>query len=126
MTNYPMYQGQHTAPYGYQPMQFGQYQQPTQQTGPELVTVQTMGQVEQIGVQPGQRKIVMVQNEPVIAARFADQMGLVTTEYYQLNKFDPAAAAAQPTQEYVTRAEFEQFVASIKAPARTKKEAATE
>lgn len=83
--------------------------------GPELVTVQTINQVEQVGIQPGQRRIVMVQNEPVIAVRAADQMGLASTEYYRLEKFDPAAVHAVPVADYVTRKEFEDFVASIKA-----------
>lgn len=92
--------------------------------GPELVTVQTINQVEQVGVQPGQRRIVMVQNEPVIAARSADQMGLVSTEYYRLEKFDPAASAVTPQTEYITRREFDEFVAGLKT--KTKKEDKTE
>lgn len=83
--------------------------------GPELVTVQTINQVEQVSIQPGQRRIVMVQNEPVIAVRSADQMGLAATEYYRLEKFDPAAVHAAPAVDYVTRKEFEEFVASMKA-----------
>lgn len=101
----------------------GPFQQPTAFPGvqpqnaafpasPELATVQTINQVEQVSLQPGQRRIVMVQNEPVIAARFADQMGLVTTEYYRLEKFDPAANT--PAPEYVTRKEFEDFVSGLK------------
>ena len=83
--------------------------------GPDLGTVQTIAQVDQVSIQPGQRRIVMVQNEPVIAVRFADQMGLVSSEYYRLEKFNPSAAPVVPAAEYVTRKEFEEFVASIKA-----------
>lgn len=100
----PYNQGQYMPTYG-----MNQYQN----NGPELVTVQNISQVEQIGVQPGQRKMVMVQNEPVVAARYADQMGLATTEYYRLTRFDPAAAAA-PVGDYVTRAEFERVLAVLK------------
>lgn len=88
---------------------------PVPPTGPELVTVQTVAQVEQVGLQPGQRKIVMVQNEPVIAARSADNMGLVSTEYYHLEKFDPTASASVPVVEYITRKEFDEFVESLKS-----------
>jgi hypothetical protein len=88
-------------------------QQNTAQTGGELVTVQTIAQVEQVGLQPGQRRLVMVQNEPVIAARCADNMGLVSTQYYRLEEFTPGAPAAA-SAEYVTRAEFDAFVASLK------------
>ena len=96
---------------------------PTQPSGMEVIPVQTIQQVEQVQIQPGQRKLVMVQNEPVIASRAADNMGLVTTEYYKLEKFTPGTATPQPT-EYVTRQEFENFVANInKQSARAKKEA---
>lgn len=48
--------------------------------GMEVVPVSLIQQVEQVQVQPGQRKMVLVQNEPVIASRSADNMGLVTTD----------------------------------------------
>jgi hypothetical protein len=113
----PMMQNPYYSPYqmGYTQMGYPQQMQQTQQTqqGSELVTVQTIAQVEQVSLQPGQRKMVMVQNEPIIAARVADQMGLVTTEYYQLTKYVPNAGA--PAQgDYITRKEFEEFVASLK------------
>lgn len=111
MYNYNGYngfnQGQYMPTYG---TGMNQYQQ---QAGPELVTVQTIEQVGQIGVQPGQRKVVMVQNEPVIATRYADQMGLASTEYYRLTKFDPAMNAATGG-DYVTRQEFEKVLAVLR------------
>ncbi len=94
------------------------------QMGMEVVPVQTIQQVEQVGLQPGQRKMVMVQNEPVIAARSADNMGLVTTEYYRLEKFVPGTAAPMQTVDYITRQEFDEFVASLKG--KGKKEASAE
>lgn len=83
------------------------------QSGMEVVPVPTIQQVDQVQLQPGQRKLVMVQNEPVIAARYADNMGLVTTEFYRLEKYDPHAVQGEPV-EYVTRKEFEEFVAGLK------------
>lgn len=113
------------SPYGYP--QFGQqangYPQnmymPNNATtqapvGMEVVPVSQIQQVEQVQVQPGQRKMVLVQNEPVIASRYADNMGLVTTEYYRLEKFIPGASATPQTGDYVTRKEFNAFVESLK------------
>lgn len=100
-----------------QPIQNVMTPQPTQmnmQTGIEVVPVTTIQQVEQVGLQPGQRKMVMVQNEPVIAARYADNMGLVTTEYYRLEKFTPGVPAQPQMNDYVTRQEFNEFVDSLK------------
>lgn len=107
--------------YGYPPPSFptgfqnsfsGQVipQTPATQNGvQDLVSVQTIEQVEQVQVQPGQRRIVMVQNDPVIAARVADNMGLVSTQYYQLTPYDPhAVASLSPTQNYITEEQFDQ------------------
>lgn len=82
--------------------------------GMEVVPVSLIQQVEQVQVQPGQRKMVLVQNEPVIASRSADNMGLVTTEYYRLEKFIPGASASPQTGDYVTRQEFNDFIESLK------------
>lgn len=89
--------------------------QPMMQQRDPWTIVQTLEQVEQIAVQPGQVAWVMVQNEPVFARREADRMGLITTEYCRFERFDPkAAAAARPVTDYVTREEFERFVAEMK------------
>lgn len=87
-------------------------QQQSSSAGPDWIQVPTAKQVEQVSVQPGGKAWVMVQNEPIFALRVADQMGLVSTDYYRFEKIDPAST--QPVaSDYVTRAEFEQFVASM-------------
>lgn len=109
-----------------------QQQAATQQTGPDWIPVTDIKQVEQVQVVPGGKAWVMLQNEPVFALRVADQMGLVTTSYYRFEKIDPEAVSA-PAQssEYVTRAEFQQFINSLRAPiaepqaAQVEKEAVT-
>lgn len=83
------------------------------QGGPDWIMAQTMAQVEQVAVLPGQKAWVMVQNEPVFALRTADQMGLVTTSYYRFEPFDPAAA--KPAEkEYITREDFDKLAAQLK------------
>ena len=90
-----------------------QMQQQTQQQaggGLDIVTVQNVGQVEQVQINPGQRRLVMVQNEPVVAMRVADNMGLASTEYYQLVKFDPTARTnvqAVDGNKYITEEQLE-------------------
>lgn len=105
-----------------------QQRQPQQQAQArpdiEVVPVQMLQQVEQVQVQPGGRKLVMVQNEPVISMRAADNMGLVTTDYYQLVKFSPNASpvVTDPCAKYVTEDQLEArlnaLIASLK-PAET-------
>lgn len=101
--------------------QYPQYQQPMRpMMGQPLpprdpwTIVQTIGQVEQVAVQPGQVAWIMVQNEPVFARREADRMGVVNTEYCRFERFDPREHSAQAQAEYVTRAEFERFVEEMK------------
>lgn len=88
--------------------------QPAQQgAAPVVLQVATIKQVEQAPVQPGGKALVLVANEPVIAMRTADNMGLTTTDYYHIERFDPEAAAAAPAGDFVTRAEFQQALAGL-------------
>jgi hypothetical protein len=90
-----------------------QPQQQVPQSGPDWIMAPSVKQVEQVSVQPGQKAWVMVQNDAVFALRTADNMGLVTTDYYRFEKFDPEAVAG-PAPQYVTREEFDAFVATLK------------
>ena len=93
----------------YMAQQFQQYQQAFQQpmqqqqqpARPEITVAQvaTLEQVEQVQMMPGERKIILVQNAPVIAIKIADQMGLVQTEYRRTETFDPHTQQ-QTAQEY--------------------------
>lgn len=86
-----------------------------QNDAPVVLQVATLKQVEQATVQPGSKALVLVANEPVIAMRSADNMGLTTTDYYHIEKFDPDAASVPSAAEFVTRAEFQQFVNSLRS-----------
>lgn len=113
-------------PYMPQFQQFPNYPQPTPMMQPQqqpqqpditVGTCATIEQVEQVQLMPNERKIIVVQNQPVIAMRTADNMGLVTTKYHQLVEFDPRATA-QPQQqaEYATLAvvqELQMQIASL-------------
>ena len=66
-----------------------------------------------MSVQPGGKAWIMIQNEPMFALRSADNMGLVTTDYYRFSKVDPNSISESRGEEYVTRAEFDQFVQSL-------------
>lgn len=107
-------------PYGFIPPQFGQPNPPYMQNRAnppaiEVVPVQTIQQVEQVGLQPGQRKMVMVQNDAVVALRVADPVsGLVDTKYYNLVEFDPRAVQSQqPQANFVTAEQLEIRLAAL-------------
>lgn len=106
--------------WGYQQVaQQPQYTQQaqSQQSNMDWIMVSDVKNVESVSVQPGQKAWVMAQNEPVFALRAANQLGLVTTEYYKFERYDPntqpTAAAMQPG-DYVTRKEFEEYAQRIK------------
>lgn len=92
-------------------------QQPASQNslGMDLSYVATVQQIEQVQMSPNQRRVIMVQNEPVIAMKAADNMGLVTTDYYQLVKFDPYANAqtAENTAKYITEEQLEARLSAL-------------
>lgn len=116
--------------YGHQPMTIPQsaYMQPQSAAhAMEVVPVQTIQQVEQVGLQPGQRKMVMVQNDAVVALRVADPVsGIVDTKYYNLVEFDPRMMQAQPAN-YVTAEQLEArlsaLVDSLRSSSKPKKDA---
>ena len=93
----------------YQPLQSTytpQSMQPIrQQNNLDWIMVQSINQVEQIAVQPGQKAWIMVQNEPIFALRTANDMGLVNTEYYKFEKYNKEAPVVAH-ENYVTRDEM--------------------
>lgn len=96
-----------------QPMQSPMQAQQQANSSPVVMQVPSIKQVEQAPVQPGGKALVLVANEPVIAMRTADNMGLTTTDYYHIEKFDPDAAAPVPSGDFVPRAEFNQTIQTL-------------
>lgn len=116
---YNPFNGYSMHPNGFQFQPMNRYQptlqMPSQatQSGPDWIMTPSVKQVEQVSVQPGQKAWIMVQNAPVFALRTADNMGLVTTDYYKFEKFTPGETA-ETANDFVTRKEFNEFVASLK------------
>lgn len=104
--NQPYYQPQQN--YNYQ----NNYQTPqTPQSNIDWIRVNTIDEAERVQVMPGQKKWIMLANEPIFVLRVADNMGLTTTEAYRFEKIDNVETSK--TQEYVTREEFNTFVNSL-------------
>lgn len=113
---YSSQNGLYNQPNNFTPNQYNQPQMGAQAQASASITVgqvATIEQVEQVQLMPGEKKIILVQNAPIMAIRIADQMGLVQTEYRKLETFDPRQA--QPAQtEYAPLSEVEQLKAQIK------------
>lgn len=92
-----------------QMQQIQQMQQPQPESkvpGITVVQVPTIDHVEQIQMLPGERKIVLVQNNPdFMAIRVADNAGFVSTEYRMTQVFNPKS-----TQQQVQYAPMETVV----------------
>lgn len=111
---YSSQNGLYNQPNNFTPNQYNQPQMgaQTQTNSITVGQVATIEQVEQVQLMPGEKKIILVQNAPIMAIRIADQMGLVQTEYRKLEAFDPRQA--QPaTTEYAPLSEVEQLKAQM-------------
>ena len=91
---------------------------------PAFLQVGTAKEFDNVTIQPGRQALIMAQNDPYIAFKSADAMGMVTTNLYRL---EPVTADQinGPTSEYVTRSEFQQTIQQLidsMKPQRTKKE----
>ena len=96
---------------------------------PAFLQVGTAKEFDNVTIQPGRQALIMAQNDPYIAFKSADAMGMVTTSLYRL---EPVTADQinGPAPEYVTRSEFQQtiqqLIDSMSKPARAKKETVSE
>ena len=109
------------------PMQTQANLVPSPSASPTFLQVGTVKEFDNVTIQPGRQALIMAQNDPYIAFKSADAMGMVTTSLYRL---EPVTADQinGPAPEYVTRSEFQQtiqqLIDSMSKPARAKKEAA--
>lgn len=87
--------------------------QQIQQNSPQsemtyVLPVASVKEFDTVTIQPGRRALLMAQNEPYIAFKAADAMGMVQTSLY---KIEPVTAdqMAQPSTEYATKTELNQL-----------------
>lgn len=102
------------------------------QAGPAFLQVGTTKEFDSVTIQPGRQALIMAQNDPYIAFKSADAMGMVTTSLYRL---EPVTAEQinGPAPEYATKNELaqlqgvvQQLIDGLNKPTRAKKEAPTE
>ena len=111
------------------PMQTQANPVPAPSASPTFLQVGTAKEFDNVTIQPGRQALIMAQNDPYIAFKSADAMGMVTTSLYRL---EPVTADQinGPAPEYVTRSEFQQtiqqIIDSMSKPTRAKKETVSE
>ena len=75
---------------------------------PAFLQVGTAKEFDNVTIQPGRQALIMAQNDPFIAFKSADAMGMVTTSLYRL---EPVTAEQMngPAVEYATKGELAQL-----------------
>lgn len=105
------YQNAVQSPFGVPSMNNPYQPQNTQQTAQTDATyvlpVASVKDFDSVTIQPGKRALLMAQNEPYIAFKAADAMGMVQTNLYRIEPVT-AEQIAQPT-EYATKSELQQL-----------------
>ena len=100
-----------------------------QSEGPLVLYAPTAKEFANVSVQPGRQALVISQNDPYIAFKSADAMGMVNTTLYRLEAVTPDQING-PAVEYATKNELaqlqqvvQQLIDGISNPANAKKEA---
>lgn len=97
--------------------------------GPAFLQVGTAKEFDSVTIQPGRQALIMAQNDPYIAFKSADAMGMVSTSLYRL---EPVTAEQMngPAVEYATKGELaqlksvvQQLIDGLTNPSGNKKEA---
>nr|DAS64193.1 MAG TPA: hypothetical protein [Caudoviricetes sp.] len=111
-----------------QPMQM--QQQGQQQNGGGLVWVQGEAGMKSYPVANGQTVILMDSENPVFYIKSCDMAGMPSARTFDYKERKVPVTQGKPTEEYVTRKDFEalqnRVEELVKRPARAKKEAATD
>lgn len=126
------YMNQFQTPYQFQQMQLPLPSpvppsiQPTQQQATPVVMYSASAKdFSNISLQPGKQALIIAQNEPYMAFKVADNMGMVQTTLYKIEQISEQELST-PGNDYITRNEFQQtiqhIIESIKKPNGNKKE----
>ena len=86
-----------------------------QQEPPAFLQVASAKDFGSVTVQPGKRAFIMAQNEPFLAFKAADLMGMVQTTIYHIEPVSEDQINNPAGGEYVTRKEFNEFVQQLTA-----------
>lgn len=91
--------------------QMVQQPQQQQQNYQMIVPVSNVSDIEHVPVNADGKIFVLSVNDGVLGIRTANKIGLTETEYFRLVEYNPSVE--QQKNDYVTRSEFEQFIATL-------------
>lgn len=89
--------------------QMMQYQQIQKNGMFPAVQLPTVADIEKFQPQRGMTMVVMAQDKPVFALKAADRMGVVNTNWYKYESYNPE----QDKPQFITRTELEEVLAKF-------------
>ena len=94
--------------YNFMPQPQQMQQNAPQSDATYVLPVASVKDFDNVTIQPGRRALLMAQNEPYIAFKAADAMGMVQTSLY---KIEPVTAdqMGSPSEQYATKTELSQL-----------------
>lgn len=93
----------------FDPYQVQAYKQIQQNGMFPTVQLPTVTDVEKFQPQTGMTMVVMAQDKPVFALKAADRMGVVTTNWYKYEPYNPE----QDKPKYITMDELEKVLSNF-------------
>lgn len=93
-------------PYAPQPVQ------PVKSAEFDWIRVNSMDDVKNVSVPPGQKAWIMLQNDPIFVVKSANDMGLATTQAFKFEPYNPQQQQA-PAAEYAPMSVVQQLQQQI-------------
>lgn len=84
------------------------YANQQQQSAPAVLYAPTAKDFASVSLQPGKQALIIAQNEPFMAFKSADNMGMVQTTMYRIEQVNEQDISA-PSPEYATKTELAQL-----------------
>lgn len=89
--------------------------QPTQQSNLNWIDVNNINEINNITVQPNTTAWIKFLNDPIIATKTSDSMGICTTKFFKIEEIQMDTQQAKNTDEFVTKKDFEKFLSDFNA-----------
>lgn len=89
--------------------------QPTQQSNLNWIDVNNINEINNITVQPNTTAWIKFINDPIIATKTSDSMGICTTKYFKIEEIQMDTQQSKNTDEFVTKKDFEKFLNDFNA-----------
>lgn len=91
------------------------YQQNTQNSNLNWIDVSNINEINNITVQPNTTAWIKFINDPIIATKTSDSMGICTTKYFKIEEIQMDTQQSKNTDEFVTKKDFEKFLNDFNA-----------